>query len=106
MAVTGAIAAVVGAGYGVYAGERNASEGRKGRRRQAQAQRQAMTQKTSTAARARGREQQTRIGQRLAMANQARVGGAMRAPGVGTGATGTVKPPTADVAATGKTTFG
>lgn len=101
MAVTGAVAAVVGASYGVYAGERGAKIARKGRRRQAQAQKQAMTQKTAGAARARGRERQARVGKQLAMVQQTRIG----APAAG----GISKPSSqaaSDVAAVGSRTFG
>ena len=67
-----AAAAIVGAAYGIYAGEAGSAERKRGRKRQGQAQQQAMAQQSSTAARAEGRKAQRRRGRQIAIANAIR----------------------------------
>jgi Flp pilus assembly protein TadB len=64
-----AAAAIVGAAYGIYSGESQSKQARKGRNRQAAAQNQAMSQQSATAARSQGREAQRRRGRQIAIAN-------------------------------------
>lgn len=74
MGYVGAGVAIASLAYGIYAGETQAAQARRGRRRQAQAQKQAMSRQAASSARSQGREAQRRRGRQLAIANAARIG--------------------------------
>jgi len=87
MATVGAVTAIVSAAIGGVQGDQQRKAAKRARRRQGIAQQSAMSRQSATAARARAREEQTRRGRQLAIANAARVGAEDRVP-TGTGGEG------------------